>query len=249
MVGNAALAVATGVADCVVCWRALNARSEYRAWAAPAGARHAIEFQYQTPYGYATPPQQFAMYARAYMDATAWRPRTWAGWPSTNGPTPSSTSGPCCGRPLTMEDYLASRWVVEPFRLYDCCLETDAAIAVVVTSAERARTLRRAAGPLSGAVWGGGHTLYSNRREDLARSAAADASQRLTRWPGSAPADIDVACIYDAFTPLVLIGLEDYGFCAKGDAAAFVADGHTALGGACRSTPTAGTCRRATCTA
>jgi acetyl-CoA acetyltransferase len=130
--------------------------------------------------------------------------------------------------------------VVEPFRLYDCCLETDAAIAVVLTTAERARTLRRPPVLVSGAVWGGGHTLYSNHREDLARSAAADASKRLYEMAGVGPADIDVACIYDAFTPLVLIGLEDYGFCPKGDAAAFVADGNIALGGSLPVNPHGG---------
>jgi acetyl-CoA acetyltransferase len=132
---------------------------------------------------------------------------------------------------LTMEDYLASRWIVEPFRLFDCCLETDAAVALVVTSADRARTLARPPVLISAAAHGSGHTLFSNRRGDLAVSAAAQLAPRLYAMGGVGPADIDVAELYDAFTPLVLLQLEDYGLCPKGEAARFVADGHTAKGG------------------
>jgi acetyl-CoA acetyltransferase len=74
---------------------------------------------------------------------------------------------------------------------------------------------------VSGAVWGSGHTLFSNHRGDLTVSAAADASARLWAMAGLGPSDVDVACIYDAFTSLVLLQLEDYGFCPKGDGAGF----------------------------
>src|SRR5665213_1035044 len=133
--------------------------------------------------------------------------------------------------PLTMDDYLASRWIAEPLRLFDCCLETDAAVALVVTSPERARHLAQRPVLISGAVVGGGHTMYSNHRGDLATTAAAAASKRLWAMAGVGPADIDVAEIYDAFTPLVLMQLEDYGFCGRGEAKDLVADGTTALGG------------------
>jgi acetyl-CoA acetyltransferase len=76
---------------------------------------------------------------------------------------------------------------------------------------------------VSGAVWGSGHTLISNGRGDLTLSAAARMAPRLWAMADAAPADVEVACLYDAFTPLVLQQLEDYGFCAKGDAAAFYA--------------------------
>ena len=128
--------------------------------------------------------------------------------------------------PITMDDYLSSRWIVEPLCLFDCCLETDAAIAVVVTSAERAKNLRHVPVLVSGAAWGGGHTLFSQHREDYTTTAAADTSKRLYAMAGVGPSDIDVACLYDAFTPLVLLQLEDYGFCGKGEAPGFVAEGH-----------------------
>jgi acetyl-CoA acetyltransferase len=135
-------------------------------------------------------------------------------------------------QPLTMDDYLASRWIVEPFRLFDCCLETDAAVALIVTSAERARDLRHRPVLVAGAAYGGGHTLFSNQRADLTTTAARELSTRLYASAGIGPADIDVAEFYDAFTPLVLMQLEDFGFCAPGDASAMVAEGATSIGGA-----------------
>ena len=223
-IGQAAVAVTAGVADAVVCWRAINARSEFRMGGTDRPPPDVVEFQYQVPYGYATPPQQFAVMARAYLDRfgvgrdafgqVAVRQR---GYASTNERALMRT-------PITMDDYLAARWIVEPLGLLDCCLETDAAVAVVVTSAERARDLQQPAVLVSGAVWGSGHTLFSNHREDFTTSAAADASTRLWAMAGVGPGDVDVACIYDAFTPLVLLQLEDYGFCPKGEAAGFYAE-------------------------
>lgn len=142
--------------------------------------------------------------------------------------------------PITMDDYLSSRWIVEPLRLFDCCLETDAAIAVVITSAERARDLPHPPVLISGAVWGGGHTLFSNRQPTFTTSAAAAMSERLYAMAGVGPGDVDVACIYDAFTPLVLMQLEDYGFCGKGEAGDFVTSGAIGRGGALPVNPHGG---------
>ncbi|HEX7097198.1 MAG TPA: hypothetical protein VF183_15035 [Acidimicrobiales bacterium] len=239
-VGQAALAVATGVADVVVCWRAINARSEFRMGGTGRPPPDAVEFQYQTPYGYATPPQQFAAIARAYMERYQ-VPREHLGhvaitqrWYAQRSPRAMMR------KPLTMDDYLSSRWIVEPLCLFDCCLETDAAIAIVVTSTERARDLRHVPVTISGAAWGSGHTLFSNHRGDFTTSAAADAAPRLYSMAGVGPEDIDVACLYDAFTPLVLLQLEDFGFCKKGEAGAFVADGNTRLDGALPTNPHGG---------
>jgi acetyl-CoA acetyltransferase len=231
VVGSAAMAVATGVAECVVCWRAINARSEFRMGGTGRAAPDTVEFQYQTPYGYMTPPQQFAMVARAYMHAFGVRAEDLGQVAITQRQHAVPNERAMMRTPITMEDYLASRWVVEPFRLLDCCLETDAGVALVVTSVQRARDLRHVPVCITAAVFGGGHTLYSNGRGDLTTSAAADSSQRLYEMAGLGPDDIDLAELYDAFTPLVLLQLEDYGFCKKGDAAAFAADGTTALGG------------------
>jgi acetyl-CoA acetyltransferase len=232
VVGSAAMAVAAGMADCVVCWRAINARSEFRMGGTGRAAPDTVEFQYQTSYGYMTPPQQFAMVARAYLDAFGVKAEDLGRVALTQREHAIPNERAMMRTPITMEDYLASRWVVEPLRLLDCCLETDAGVALVVTRVEHARDLRHVPVRITGAAFGGGHTLYSNDRGDLTTSAAADSSKRLYAMSGLGPEDIDVAELYDAFTPLVLIQLEDYGFCKKGDAAGFMADGTTALGGA-----------------
>jgi acetyl-CoA acetyltransferase len=228
---HAAMAVATGAAEVVVCWRAINARSEFRMGGTGRAAPDTVEFQYQVPYGYSTPPQQFAMYARAYMDAYGVTAEHLGHVAIAQREYALRNERAMMRTPLTMDDYLSSRWIVEPFRLFDCCLETDAAVALIVTTPERARDLRQRPVLIAGAATGGGHTLYSNDRGDLTTSAAADVAPRLFAGAGLTPADVDVLELYDAFTPLVLLQLEDYGFCAKGEAGPLVASGVTGPGG------------------
>lgn len=225
IVGAAAMAVISGQAECVVCWRAVNARSEFRMGGTGRPPPDQLEFQYQVPYGHATPPQQFAMIGRAYLDKYGATAEDFGAVAIAQRRHAALNERALMRAPLTMDDYLASRWIVEPLRLFDCCLETDAAVAVVVTSAARARDLRHVPIAISGAVWGSGHTLFSNHRPDVTRSGAAESSTRLWAHAGLGPADVDVAELYDAFTPLVLIQLEDYGFCGPGEGAGFVRSG------------------------
>jgi acetyl-CoA acetyltransferase len=225
IVGAAAMAVVTGQADCVVCWRAVNARSEFRMGGTGRPPPDQLEFQYQVPYGHATPPQQFAMIGRAYLDKYAARAEDFGAVAIAQRRYAQMNERALMRSPLTMDDYLASRWIVEPLRLFDCCLETDAAVALVITSVERARHLRQVPVTISGAVWGSGHSLFSNHRPDFTRSGAAESSLRLWDQAGVGPSDVDVAELYDAFTPLVLIQLEDYGFCAAGEGADLVRSG------------------------
>ncbi len=224
VLGAAAMAIATGQADCVVCWRAINARSEFRMGGTGRAAPDTPEYQYLTPHGHVTPPQHFAMYARAYLDRYGVRAEDLGRVAIRQRQRAMANPRAMMRTPLTLEDYLSSRWIVEPFRLFDCCLETDAAVALVVTSAERARDLPQVPVLISGAVYGSGHTLFSNHRGDWATSAAATMSGRLYAMAGVGPSEIDVAELYDAFTPLVLLQLEDYGFCAKGEGASMYAD-------------------------
>lgn len=226
VIGQAALAVASGVAETVVCYRAINARSEFRMGRA---AGTSPELQYQAPYGYFAPPQQYAMFARAHMTKYGTKAEHFGQLAVTQRANAAKNPRALMRTPITLDDYLASRWIAEPFRLLDCCLETDGACALVITTAERAAGLRRTPVLISAAAWGGGSSFLSGA--DPTVTAAADLAPRLYGQAGLGPRDIDVAQIYDCFTYSVIVQLEDYGFCAKGEGGPFVASGATALGG------------------
>jgi acetyl-CoA acetyltransferase len=231
IVGQAALAVNAGLADAVVCYRAINARSEFRMGGIGRPLVDAVETQYQAPYGYFAPSQQFAMAARQHMLRYGTTHEQLGAVAVAQRAHARHNERALLREPITLDDYLASRWVVEPFRLLDCCLETDGAVAVVLTSAERARDLRRRPVLIGGAAWGSGFTLYSNQQPDQSATPAREMARRLWSLAGLGPSEVDLAELYDCFTYTVVVQLEDYGFCRKGEGGAFAASGATRLGG------------------
>jgi acetyl-CoA acetyltransferase len=121
-------------------------------------------------------------------------------------------------RPITLEDHQQARWIVEPIlRLLDCCQESDGGVALVVSSAERARDLKQVPALVLGAVQGVG--------------VGGSSTDRVYAQAGVGPEDIDAAMIYDAFSPHVFLALESLGFCKPGEAKEFVASGAIARGG------------------
>ena len=132
--------------------------------------------------------------------------------------------------PLMMEEYLAAPFIAEPFRRYDCAVTTDGAVAVVVTSAERARDLAKPPAYVAG--MGQGHNLDALKDPThYTHFAGARSSARAFEMAGVATDDVDVAELYDCFTSTVLITIEDYGFCKKGEAGPFALEGNLQLGG------------------
>jgi acetyl-CoA acetyltransferase len=133
--------------------------------------------------------------------------------------------------PLTLEDYFAARMIAEPLCLYDFCQETDGAVAVITTRTDRARDLRQPPVPVVAAAhggvkeWGRAFAWMGMPDEYFASSGNKPIATRLYKQAGVAAADIDVALLYDHFTPMVLMQLEDYGFCDKGDGGPFVESG------------------------
>ena len=132
--------------------------------------------------------------------------------------------------PLSIEDVMASRLVADPFTVRDCCLVTDGGGAVVLTSAEHARHLKKP--PVHVLGIGDFVTHYEiHSMPDLTRTGAIQSGQRAFDMAGLKPADVDVVALYDAFTINTILFLEDLGFCAKGEGGAFVANGGIAPGG------------------
>jgi acetyl-CoA acetyltransferase len=135
------------------------------------------------------------------------------------------------GKPITLADYHDSRWIVEPLHLLDCCLVSNGAVAVIVTSAERARALRQPPVYLLGFGQAAPGDTGRAGREPAVCTGATRSGELALRMADIALSDIDVLELYDCYTYTVLVTLEDYGFCEKGEGGAFVEDGKLGPGG------------------
>ncbi|MEV8631688.1 lipid-transfer protein [Streptosporangium sp. NPDC051023] len=240
-VQQAALAVATGVAEVVVVYRAFNERSGHRFGAGPPPFAYtpSTDQEYRNwinPYGLLTPAQQEAFLAMLYMrkyGATSedfGRISVLSRKHAANNPKAWFYR-----RPITLEDHQNSRWIAEPLRLLDCCQESDGGQALVIVSTERARDLPNPPAVIRAAAQGVGPqqiSMSSYYRDDIDRLPEVNlVADQLWRQAGLGPAEIDAAVLYDAFTPMVLLQLEEYGFCGLGEAKDFVADGNLEVDG------------------
>lgn len=236
-VQQAALAVAAGVAEVVVCYRAFNERSGRRFGSGVQRREPSAEgaaLGWVLPFGLLTPASWVAMAAQRYLHAYGLTPEAF-GQVAVAGRRYAAANPAAYfhGRPITLADHAASRPIVEPLRLLDCCQETDGGQAFVVTSVERARDLRHPPAVVTAAAQGAGRAqeqMTSFYRDDLTGlPESAVVARRLWRTSGLGPADVDVAILYDHFTPFVLTQLEEFGFCGRGEAADFVAAGRLPL--------------------
>lgn len=235
-VAHAAMMVASGACRYVLAYRSLNERSGQRYGSVDPVSSFPGVFGLHAPYGLVVPGEWTAMHARRRMIEFGETREQWAEVPVTFRMHANRNPAAMQYRkPLTREDYLAAPLLAEPLCRFDYCLETDGAVAYVVTSAERARSLQATPAYIHATAQATGfpiwyQTNYYRASLTTGDEAVATAAQ-LWKASGLGPADIDVAQIYDHFAPLVLTSLEDYGFCRKGEAGAFVADGRIALGG------------------
>ena len=227
--GHAALAVASGQCEVAVAWRARKrADKGSRPWAQTSN-RIDNPWQWSRPWGLLRPVDEIAVLTRRYMHeygatrdhlanvAIAFRKHA--------NRNPHATMK---DKTLTREQYMSARWVSEPLCLFDNCLETDGALAVVIVSAERAKDLRHPPAYIHAYAQGipPQHQVMTNFFcEDPLTGPSHTAAKRLWANSDIKPGDIDVAQIYDAFSPLIPLSLEGYGFCKRGEGAAFTDDG------------------------
>ncbi len=235
VVGQAAMAVATGQCNVAVAWRARKRASKTsRPWA-QAQARIADNWQWSRPFGVIRPVDEIALLTRRYMHeygatrehlaniAVAFRKHA--------ARNPASTMG---HKPLTREDYMNARWISEPLCLFDNCLETDGALAVVITSVERARDLEHPPAVIHAFAQGihrQHQTMTNYFNDDPLRGPAWTAAARMWELSDVGPEDVKVAQLYDAFSPLIILSLEGYGFCKRGEGGPFTDNGNIELGG------------------
>ncbi|MGH3438830.1 MAG: lipid-transfer protein [Sciscionella sp.] len=240
-IAQAAMAIATGAAEVVVCYRAFNERSGYRYGlgqadrAADAGADSAA-YAWMTPFGLNTPAQWVAMFASRYLHEYGATSEDFGRVAVVD--RRHAATNPAAwfyGRPITLAEHQASRWIAEPLHLLDCCQETDGGQALVLVSARRARELPQPPAVVLGAAQGSGadqHMMTSYYRPEMSGIPEMGlVGRQLWAQSGLRPAEVGAAVLYDHFTPLVLPQLEELGFCARGEAKDFIADGNLELDG------------------
>ncbi|MFE3189147.1 lipid-transfer protein [Nocardia sp. NPDC059240] len=241
-VQQAAMAVATGVADVVVAYRAFNERSGNRfgqfathlATGNPSSSGVDNAFSYT--HGLGTPAAQVAMVARRYMHVYGARSEDFGRVAVADRKHAAvNPAAHFYGKPITLEEHQASRWIAEPLHLLDCCQETDGGVAIVVTSAERAKDLPNKAALIAGAAQGSGADQYvmtSYYRDAMTGLPEMGlVGDQLWAQSGLRPEDMQAGILYDHFTPFVLMQLEELGFCGRGEAKDFIADGAIEIGG------------------
>jgi acetyl-CoA acetyltransferase len=232
-VRHASAAIASGMCDVVLVTHGQSGRSRVGASPRPADPT-SVQGQFEVPYGIAGAPTMFPIGVLRYMKrygltheqlaSVAVAQRQWA-----------SRNPRAMMRDLvTVEEVLASRMVAYPMHLLECCLVTDGGGALVLCSAERARSMDLAKPPVYVLGTGeGAEAPLVSMMEDFTSSRAFEiAARRAFAEAGLSPADVDHLMIYDAFAHLPIYGLEDMGFVGRGEAGAFIAEGNTAPGGA-----------------
>jgi acetyl-CoA acetyltransferase len=234
---HAASALVSGIADVVVAYRAVKARSGERFGRAAVGGRGtsshsgSTAMQWCTPYGVLTPASWMSLNSVRYMHAYGVSSEDFGrAVVQFREYAANNPNAHFYRKPITLEDHQASRWIAEPaIRLFDCCQETDGSVALVITSADRASASDEPI--LIGAAAQAGlfeEEIASNHyAKDIAvMEGCAAMADRLFEGHGFKRSDIDVAMIYDAFSPMFFLQLEALGFCSPGEAKDFIADGN-----------------------
>jgi len=238
----ASMAIATGSARTVICYRAMNERSQGR-FGQPsryagdgAATAAAVTLSWAAPFGMVTPAAFFAPSFRRYMHQYGATSEDFGRQAVVQRAYANKNPHAFFhDRPLTLDDHQSSRMIADPLRLFDCCQESDGGIALVLTAPDRAKDLRRPPVDVLAAAMGVGPRQYGVAplyRDDLAVAAETRVmADQLWARSGLGPRDMDVALLYDHFGPAVLMQLEALGFCRPGEAPGLIRDGGTEIDG------------------
>lgn len=228
-VAAAFAAVESGSCEVALVFRSLNSRSGKRFGTFEGPLEVPGDGQYGAPHGYMAPGQWFAMYARRHMHQYGTTYEDLGQIAITTRSHAVSNEAALARQPLDMEAYLASRFIYDPFRLYDCALEADGACALLITTRERAADLKQH--PIRMLGQESFMSPHADQWPDFTALYSAKVAPRLWDRTGLKPSDMQLACMYDCFTYTTLATMEDYGFCGKGECGAYFASGRATYGG------------------
>ncbi len=237
VVHQAAMAVATGAAKYVVCYRALNGRSGQRYSQGVSGdivTSDLIHWGWYMPFGLLTPASWVAMFSQRYMHETGCKSTDFAQVSiSTRKHAVNNPNAFFHGKELTLEEHQSSRMIADPLRLFDCCQESDGGCACIVTTPERARDLAAGGALIRGIAQAAAaeQEVMTSFYRDLGIPEMDLVAKQVYEVSGLSPSDLDAAVIYDAFSSIVLFQLESFGLCERGEAKDFVKDGALELSG------------------
>lgn len=231
LVSQAMLAVEAGQCDAVLLYRSMNGRSGARFGSGGGASSVGNVLQFGAPHGYMVPAQWFALWATRHMHVYGTTEEDLGRVAIHSRRHAEQNTHALMRTPIGMDDYMNSRLINWPFRLFDCALEADGAVALLVTCAERAKDLRQHPIKTIARQSHMGHGGYVDAWPDMTEMYSAHLAGRLWDQAGLRPADVQVACLYDCFTYTALCTLEDFGFCEKGEGGSYFATGRASHGG------------------
>jgi acetyl-CoA acetyltransferase len=235
LVGIAIGVIEAGLCKCIAIFRAMNGYSQVRIGG--TGARAAVpvsgDMLHSRAYGWQSAGQMFAPTFMRHMHDYGTTPEQVAMVKVVHSEHAANNPKALYKERVTVDDVLASRFICKPLHLLDCCVETDNATAIIVTSAERARDLRHTPALIRGVAGRVNKPRLDMHYQAGPISTVAGHYAKEILWPnaGVGPEDIDATGAYDAFTFTTMLQLEDYGFCKKGEGGRYVSSGITRLGG------------------
>ena len=229
-IAMASAVIEAGLCKAVLVYRSLNGRSGHRFGTVTGPMAVPGDGQVDVSSGFLVPPQWFAMWARRHQYETGSTAEDLGQIAITQRAHAVPNEHAIRRDPLSMDEYLAGRWIAEPFRIFDCTSEVDGACAVLLVGEDLAKDVKTTPIWLLGSSNAQSGSGWMNW-DDPTRMYARSAGPKIWERTGLRPEDMDLACMYDCFTYTVMATMEGYGFCERGEVGAFFREGRATYGG------------------